>query len=142
MDMALASFEPGTYIEINDTMKGFRKLGLVADVGTMYFDEASETATPFPIYAALAPKAVGNVVSWGLELADKSPVEHRQFNELNERLLEAGIDTITLNRAMHWAVTNHSYDYSRALAAGKAATAQVLDSRVMMDRIIKRAATA
>lgn len=142
MDMALASFEPGTYIEINDTMKGFRKLGLVADVGTMYFDEASDTATPFPIYAALSPKAVGNVVSWGLELADKNPAEHRQFNELNERLLEAGIDTITLNRAMYWAVTNHSYDYSRALAAGKAATAQVLDSRVMMDRIIKRAATA
>lgn len=140
MDMSLKSFEPGTFIEINDTMKGFRKLGLVTDGGDMYFDEVSDTATPFPIYEALDPQSIGNSLSWGLELADKNASEHRQYSQLQQRLIDAGIDTITAARSLYWAYQNHSYDYSRALAAGKAASAEVTSSRAMMDRIITKTA--
>lgn len=142
MDMRLRTFEPGTFIEINDTMKGFRKLGLVTESGDMYFDDGSDNATPFPIYDALEPRAVGNALSWGLELADRNPAEHKQFSELQQRVLDAGLDTITANRALYWAYQNHVYDYSRALAAGKAASAEVASSRAMMDRIINKAAQA
>lgn len=142
MGLKLQTFEPGTFIEINDTMKGFRKLGLVTESGDMYFDDAGDSSTPFPIYVALEPRAVGNALSWALELADADPAEHRQFTALQERLIGAGLDTITAGRALYWAYQNHTYDYGRALAAGKAATAEVTQSRAMMDRIIAKAATA
>jgi hypothetical protein len=133
--MQLSKFESGTFIELEDTMKGFRKLGLVADNGTMYYDEASDTATPFPIYEALLPVAIGNSLSWGLELASKDKREHNQYSELQQKLIDSGIDTITLARSLFWAYKNHTYDFARALAAGKAATADVMASREMLDRI-------
>lgn len=142
MSLDLAKFEPGTFIEISDTMKGFRKLAVVTEGGDMYFDLADETSTPFPIYAALEPRSVGNSVSWGLELADKNPAEHKLFSELHARLVESGTDTLTMNRALYWAVQNHVYDYSRAFAAGKAASGEVVASRAMMDKIIARGANA
>lgn len=142
MTLNLVKFEPGTFIEISDTMKGFRKLAVVTEGGDMYFDAADETATPFPIYEALEPRNVGNSLSWGLELADKNPAEHKQFGDLHSRLVESGADTLTVNRALYWAVQNHVYDYSRALAAGKAASGEVAASRAMMDNIIARGANA
>ncbi|MBY0365167.1 MAG: hypothetical protein K2X12_02910 [Burkholderiaceae bacterium] len=142
MGLKLKTFEPGTFIEINDVMKGFRKLGRVTESGSMYFDDGSKTATPFPIYEALDPVAVGNTLSWGLELADQNPAQHREYVELQERLVNTGLDTFTVARVLYWAYRNRVFDYARALVGGKAATAEVSDSRVMMDRIITKAATA
>lgn len=140
--MKIKSFEPNTYIEISDTMKGFRKLALVTPGGDMYYDLANNEASPFPIYEALNPQAAGNALSWGAELATTKPQSYQLFVGLHKHLLIAEIDSITLNRALYWAYKNDSYDYSRALAAGKAATDEVLQSRAMMDGLIYKAAVA
>jgi hypothetical protein len=142
MDMNLGNFEPGTYIEIADTMHGFRKLGLVCDSGDMYFDLVDTRATPFPIYLALEPVAIGDTLAWGLELADQNPLEHQKFSILHKRLLDSGLDTLTLGRAAYWAYRNRCYEYNEALAAGRAATQEVVLSRGMMDGLIYNAAQA
>lgn len=142
MTLKLLNFEPGTYIEISDTMGGFRKLGLVDDSGVMYFDDAGPSATPFPIYEALKPVALGNPVSWGIEVADAHPKDHSRFAQLHAQLSAEAVDTLTLGRALYWAYTTHTYDFSRALAAGRAATQQVVDSRAGMDRLLGKAAAA
>jgi len=142
MDLKLQQFQPGIYIEISDVMQGFRKIGLVTEGGDMYLDLANDRATPLPIYAAMQPIAIGNSVSWALELADQRPAEHGEFTELQTRVLSEGLDTITANRALYWAYQNHVYDASRAIAAGRAATAQVESSRQMMDGLIVHAASA
>lgn len=77
-----------------------------------------------------------------MELADQNPAQHREYVELQERLVNTGLDTFTVARVLYWAYRNRVFDYARALVGGKAATAEVSDSRVMMDRIITKAATA
>lgn len=142
MDMSLQEFEPGVFIEISDTMHGFRKLALVTDSGDMYFDLINADATPFPIYKALEPRSVGNALSWAFEIAEKDKKEHAQFTALQQRLIDSDLDTITVNRALFWAYQNSNYDYIRAAQAGKEATASVVNSRGSMDRLIQKAATA
>lgn len=142
MTLKLMQFEPGTYIEISDTMGGFRKLGLVTEGGDMYLDDTGPTATPFPIYEALKPVALGNPVSWGLEVLDAHPADHPRFAQLHAQLNASGVDTLTLGRALYWAYTTHTYDYARSLAAGRAATQQVAESRAAMDQLLAKAAAA
>lgn len=142
MDMSLKTFEPGIFIEISDTMHGFRKLALVTESGDMYFDLMNADTTPFPIYEALEPRAVGNALSWAFEIAEKSKSEHEQFTALQTRLLESDFDSLTISRSLYWAYQNHAYDYVRAAQAGKEATEQVASSRGTMDRLIHKAAIA
>jgi hypothetical protein len=142
MDMSLKQFEPGIHIEIDDVMHGFRKLVLVTESGDMYFDLMTADTTPFPIYEALNPVAVGNALSWALELAEQSRPDYDQFTALQKRALDSGFDTLTISRSLYWAYQNRSYDYVRALQAGKDATALVASSRGTMDRLIHKAAAA
>ena len=145
VELKIEKFEAGTYIELTDGMKSFRKLGLVTEGGDMYFDDAGvgTKATPLPIYAYLEPRTVGNVLSWGLQLADENPEQHKRFSDLTERLLEeGGVDTITVGRALYWEFLNRNFDYTQARAAGVAATKQVRESRAVMDRLIDKAQTA
>lgn len=140
MDMSLVPFEPGALIEISDIMHGFRKLGVVAEGGQMYFDLADADATPCLIYKACQPEAVGNSHSWGLELGEADPAAHKAYSALQQRLLDEGVDTLTLTRALYWAYQNRVFEYGRALAAGKAATEEVRKSRATMDRILSKTA--
>lgn len=145
VELKLEKFEPNTYVELTDGMKGFRKLGLVTEGGDMYFDDAGAgtKATPLPIYSYLQPKAVGNLLSWGLELANANADQHTRFVALTEKLLgDSGVDTITAGRALYWAFINRDFDYVKARAAGVAATKQVRESRAVMDRLIEKGATA
>jgi hypothetical protein len=140
--MELVRFEPGTYIEIDDTMKGFRKLARVAEGGTMYYDEVSAEATPFPIYSALKPEGVGDALAWGLRLAEKDQSEHAKYTALQEQMQDAGWDTLSIARGLYWAYSNRVYDFARASAATKAANEEVRQSREMMDRLIRKGAAA
>lgn len=142
MNLKLKRFEPGTFVELTDTVKGFRKLCLVTDSGDMYFDLVGQDATPFPIYEVSIPVAVGNTLSWSLELADKDPARHRVFTSLHAYLVNGKFDSITVARALRWAVLNANFDPRQALAAGLAATEQVRESRAMIDRIASRAVAA
>src|ERR1019366_4151327 len=60
MNLKLKRFAPGTFVELTDTVKGFRKMGLVTDSGDMYFDLADAGSTPFPIYETSAPEPAGH----------------------------------------------------------------------------------
>lgn len=57
MGLKLKTFEPGTFIEINDVMKGFRKLGRVTESGSMYFDDGSKP------HDSVLPTATGSRAS-------------------------------------------------------------------------------
>ena len=140
MNLKLKRFAPGTFVELTDTVKGFRKMGLVTDSGDMYFDLADTGSTPFPIYEISAPEPVGNTLSWSLELADREPLQHRRYTALHAWLVDARVDTLTTARALRWAIQNKNYDTRQALAAGIAATSRVRESREMIDRIVARAA--
>lgn len=142
MSLALKSFQPGTYIELNDTIHGFRKLALVADSGDMYFDLIDEHSTPFPIYEVANPEAAGTVVSWGLDIAANRPAEQVKFAELQARLADVKLDSLTRCRALYFAYKQRDYDFHRALQAGRNATAEVEKSRVVMDRLIHKSASA
>ena len=142
MTLQLRKFEPATFIELTDTVKGFRKLGLVTDSGDMYLDLAEEGSTPFPIYAELNPISVGNTLSWSLQLADKDPKKQGKYAALHAQLVENKIDTITAARALRWSVQNDDFAYLTALGAGRAATDAVRGSRAMIDKIVARGATA
>lgn len=50
--MQFAVFPPEAIIEITDTMRGFRKLGVVAPSGLAYYDLLGDPSgdTAFPIY--------------------------------------------------------------------------------------------
>ena len=142
MNLKLMRFAPDTYVELTDTVKGFRKLCLVIGAGDMYLDLVGEGSTPFPIYEVSKPVPAGNTLAWSLELADKDPGQHRLFASLHAYLVKAKVDTITAARTMRWAIQNGDFDIRRASAAGAAATEQVRDSRAMIDRIAARADAA
>ena len=142
MNLQLKRFAPDTYVELTDTVKGFRKLCLVTGSGDMYVDLIGADSTPFPIYEVSAPVSVGNSLSWSLELADRDPVKHRLFVSLHAYLVSAKVDTITIARTLRWAVQNDNFDVRQACAAGSAATEQVRQSRAMIDRIATRASAA
>ena len=100
--MQFAVFPPEAIIEITDTMRGFRKLGVVAPSGLAYYDLLGDPSgdTAFPIYEAMQPQDVGDPTSWAFELVDTDPQAAQQYQELNGRLLDAGIDTLTYYRAL------------------------------------------
>jgi len=139
MNLKLMRFEPGTFVELTDTIKGFRKLCLVTGAGDMYFDLADFGATPFPIYELSAPVAVGNTLSWSLELADKDPEWHSAYTALHAYLVSTKVDSITMARALRWAITNANFEPRQASAAGRTETEQVRESRAMIDRVAARA---
>jgi hypothetical protein len=142
MNLKLKRFEPGTYVELTDTIKGFRKLCLVTGAGDMYFDLADLGSTPFPIYEVSVPVDVGNTLSWSLALADKDPERHRAFTSLHAYLVSTKVDSITLARALRWAIVNANFEPRQAFAAGTAETARVRGSRDMIDRVAARASAA
>lgn len=140
--MRAARFEPETLIELDDSMQGFRKLAIVAESGEAYVDLIEDDATLFPTYQALRPVTVGNSLSWAFEILDQRPNEARAFAELQRRLLDAGLDSLTYNRALHWAYQARAYGFPQALRAGREATDQVRQSRMQMDQIVRRGRAA
>lgn len=142
MNLKLMRFEPGTFVELTDTIKGFRKLCLVTGAGDMYFDLADFGATPFPIYQLSAPVNVGNTLSWSLELADRDPEWHRAYTALHAHLVSIKIDSITLARALRWAIVSANFEPRQATAAGTAETERVRESRAVIDRVAARASAS
>lgn len=140
--MQFAVFPPEAIIEITDVMRGFRKLGVVAPSGLAYYDLLGDPNgdTAFPIYEAMSPQDVGDPTSWGFELIDADPQAAQQYQELNGRLLEAGIDTLTYYRALKWAKDNSRFDFDAALEAGRMATGQVRETRQFLDGLVASAA--
>lgn len=140
--MKTAHFEPDTLIEIDDTLGGFRKLAIVTGSGDGYIDLIDEDAPAFPTYEALSPVAIGNSLSWGLELIDQDADQAREFIALQPRLMAAGIDSLTYNRALFWAYQTRAFGFAETLQAGREATDQVQQSRLQMDRLIRRGRAA
>ena len=140
--MQTIRFEPDTLIEIDDTMRGFRKLAIVCESGEGCIDLIEEDATAFPTYEALRPLTVGNSLSWGLELIDQDPGQARAFIALQGRLMAAGIDSLTYARALYWAYQTRTFGFAEVLAAGRAATDQVRQSRQFLDQLAKRGRAA
>ena len=138
-DMSTTTFEPETIIEINDTMRGFRKLAIVVGAGNAYVDLLDDD-TPFPDKplppAFLAPAPSGDPLSWSFALADKGPEAAGAFNELMESLLGERLDSLTYYRALKWAFDHHEFDAGKAIQAGREATAKVRESRDYMDHTI------
>ena len=133
-DLPLKTFAPDVYIELDDAYTGTRKIARVNETGAYYVDLSDAGATAFPIYEFLKPEEAGGILGWGLWLADRHPEEQPKWTALVDRLIhESGQDPLTYNRAAHWAFTNRTYDYDRALAAGIAATAAVRAGRATMD---------
>ncbi|WP_062791460.1 hypothetical protein [Aquitalea pelogenes] len=140
--MKTAHFEPDTLIEIDDTLGGFRKLAIVTGSGDGYIDLIDEDAPAFPTYEALSPVAIGNSLSWGLELIDQDAEQAREFIALQRHLMAAGIDSLTYNRALFWAYQTRALGFAEALRAGREATDRVQQSRLQMDRLIRRGRAA
>lgn len=140
--MQTIRFEPDTLIEIDDTMHGFRKLAIVCESGEGFIDLIEEDATAFPTYAALHPQTVGNSLSWGLELIDQDPGQARAFIALQGQLMAAGIDSLTYSRALYWAYQTRTLGFAQVLAAGRAATDRVRQSRQFLDQLAKRGRSA
>lgn len=139
MTTKIQNFQPGVYIELDDVFTGTRKIARVTETGQSYDDLDEKDATPFPIYEALKPVEVGNILGWGLHLVDHHPDEHPKFRALVDQLIHSGVDVLTYNRAAHWAFIAHNYDYATALAEGKKATALIHAARIQMDLIISSA---
>lgn len=140
--MEIVRFEPETLIEIDDTMLGFRKLAIVAESSSSFIDLIEDDASTFPIYAALHPQAIGNALSWGLELLDQDADQSRAFGALHSQILAAGVDSLTRNRALFWAYQVRSFGVAEALTAGRSATDQVRQSRRLLDQLAKRGRAA
>lgn len=140
--MKTAHFEPETLIEIDDTIGGFRKLAIVDDSTRAYFDLVEDAATAFPTYEALRPVAVGNALSWGFELIDQDAASAQAFIRLQDCLLATGVDSLTYSRALFWAYQVRTFGVAEALRAGREATNQVRQSRLLMDRLTRRAGAA
>jgi hypothetical protein len=139
--MDIAKFAPDVLIEIDDALQGFRKLGVVTESGQAYIDLAESDATPFPIYQALSPIAVGDPLGWAFEIMDRRPAEFGAYSALQKSLLAAGVDSLTYYRALYWACQAGEYDSTKCLQAGQSATEQVRQSRQQMDNILKRGRT-
>jgi hypothetical protein len=139
--MNIATFEPESLIELDD-LQGFRKLAFVAGSGDAYVDLIDDDAPTWPLYLALHPVTIGNSLSWGLMILDQRPIDAGAFNALHRRLLAAGLDSLTFNRALYWAYQEHIYGYAEALQAGRAATDQVHQSRQSLDCLAKRGRSA
>lgn len=140
-DMSLGSFEPGSYILINDIMTGIRKMGEVLPSGDRYRDlVGDEKGHFFPIYNASNPEFIGNTLSWAIEAAEAGNGD--VYNTLQEKLLDAKIDRLTAARALYWALTNKNYTYGVALAAGRDLTTQVERSRDLSHGLVAKAETA
>lgn len=133
----LCQFEPGVYVMLDDVMTGVRKLVRVTESGHGYIDLDDDDATPFPIYKALNPEEVGNILGWGLYLADKEPQHSEAFKRLVDGLIHSGEGVLVYNRAAHWGFTHRTFDLARALAEAKAQTAKIAAGRADMDAIIK-----
>jgi hypothetical protein len=136
-DMASVSeivgFEAGVFIRIDDVMSGTRKLARVTETRYSYIDLDGEDASAFPIYKTLNPEEAGNILGWGLYVVDKHPEDHHQWQVLVDRLINCGEGYLTYNRAAHWAFVNRQYDFDKAIAAGKAETAQIAKGRAALD---------
>jgi hypothetical protein len=130
---ALASFEPGVYILINDVMTGIRKLARVTDTGQSYVDLDTDDCTPLPIYATLEPEEAGNMLGWGLHLVDQQSELLPAWQHLCQQLISSGEGVLTYNRAAHWAFVHRTFEFDRAMAAAKAETATVARGRRMLD---------
>lgn len=139
---ALADFEPGVFIRIDDVMTGIRKLARVTDTGRTYIDLDTEDCTPLPIYATLQPEEVGNILGWGLYLVDHKPELHPAWQVLCERLVVSGAGVLTYNRAAYWAFLHLNFDYDAAMAAAKTETATVAGGRKALDDMVKNAGDA
>lgn len=140
MQLQLLKFEADTYIELDDVITGRRKMALVLAGGDMYIDDVSSTSTPFPVYQALKPVALGTPMAWGLEVASTHPHLASNYSATHRRLTEAAdVDTLTRGRALYWAYMHRVYDYDRALAAGRAATQAVREGRARMDALLVKA---
>lgn len=135
--MNRVTFEPESLIELDD-LQGFRKLAIVAGAGDSYIDLIDEDAPTWPLYQVLNPVTIGNSLSWGLMILDQCPINAGAFNALHRRLLAAGLDSLTFNRALYWAYQEHAYGYAEALQAGRAATNQVHQSRQSLDHLTRR----
>lgn len=141
VDMSLGNFDAGSYILINDVMSGIRKLAEVLPGGDMYRDLiAEEKGHPFPIYNALQPAAIGNTLSWAIEAAEAGNGD--AFNTLQAQLLDAGIDRLTVARALYWALSNSNFNYGVALAAGNELTAAVESSREVLHNLVRKSELA
>lgn len=136
MAIKVVAFEPGVFIEVNDTFGGGRKLVRVCEDGTSFEDLSEGEPTAFPIYEQMQPAEVGNILGWGLYLTDHHPDEQPRFRALVDGLLASGRDTLTYTRAAHWAFTHRNYDLAAALKAGDEATERVRVGRARMDAIV------
>lgn len=136
--MKLAQFAPDTLIEIDDTIGGFRKLGIVTESGQAYFDLIESDATPFPIYQTLNPVGIAEPLRWAFEIMDQRPAEFEAYSALQKSLLATGVDSLTYYRSLYWACKAGEYDFTKCLLAGQAATSQVKQSRQQLDGILYR----
>ncbi|RRS01197.1 hypothetical protein EIP75_21725 [Aquabacterium soli] len=135
----LTAFEPGVFILLNDVMTGVRKLARVTDDGQAYIDLDSEDCTPLPIYTTLQPAEAGNILGWGLYLVDHHPELHPAWRTLCDRLVNSGEGVLTYNRAAHWAFVNRTFDFDKAIAAGKAESEAVAAGRKVLDDMARNA---
>jgi len=136
MALKVMAFEPGVFIEINDSFGGGRKLVRVCEDGESYEDLAEGEPTAYPIFEQLQPAEAGNILGWGLYLTDQHPDEQPRFRALVDGLLASGRDTLTYTRAAHWAFTQRNFDLAAALKAGDDATERVRQGRARMDAVI------
>lgn len=136
---ALTSFEPGVFIRLNDVMTGVRKLARVTENGQAYIDLDNENCTPLPIYTTLQPEEAGNILGWGLYLVDHHPEHHQAWRALCDRLITSGEGVLTYNRAAHWAFVNRTFDFDKAMAAGKEESAAIASGRQTLDDMAQKA---
>lgn len=126
--MTVKHFEPQTYIEIDNPLTGRRIVGLVCDDGSAYLPylDHDSTATPLPIFDALAPADLPSIQGYRLAIYEKDLTTGDLFSEFVSAVIERlePYDDLTFYRAVKWAVDHGTYDVIKAIDAGKLATSE------------------
>lgn len=132
--LRLITFEPGTFVELDDPMTGKRRLVLVCSSGTEFVDyiDYDAPATPFAILDVFDPVAWGDGAAIGVELLLEGKLaQHEKFSAFYLALCDtgAGGDVLTLNRAIKWAFEKQNFELDNVAAAGAFGLAATKEAR-------------
>ncbi|WP_454727961.1 MULTISPECIES: hypothetical protein [Cupriavidus] len=131
---AIVKLGAGNYVELLDILTGQRKLAIVDETGLGYFDLIGDDELPKPLHAEFMPVALGSIQSWLMEMAD--PERAKLLGQAWLQLTGAGLDALTVARAVRWGALNDNVDPDTLREAGQTQTEIIRSGRQrLVDRL-------
>lgn len=131
--MSIERVTPGTFVMVNDVLAGGRKLALVDDSGTGYYDLHGDNELPKPIHSDLQPQGLGSIASW-LSALDGPFAD--EMVKAWDQLTAKHLDVLTIARALRWGLENQIADVEQMERFGKGATESISRSRSVVQQAI------